>query len=177
VAQQYNPIVRTFGRFRAGLLDSLGVDRDEIRPDTPLEDLIPAHERREVWRRLRRQGLRMPALELTAADRAWEFFGVLKMTASLALALQRGAGLLAALPLGLLAYWASRRRAVLFPLGLRTVGEMVLYLTSFPEHKASGYRWTYNEVAFKVRLVVAESLGLPLDAVHPDDTLAELGAE
>jgi transposase InsO family protein len=177
VAQQYNPIVRIFGRFRAGLLDSLGVDRRAVRPDTPLEELIPAHERREVWRRLRRQGLRVPALELTRAERAWNLFGVLKTTASLALGLQRWPALLAALPLGLLAYWASRRRAVHFPLGLRTVGEMVLYLTSFPEHKGSGYRWTHNEIAFKVRLVVAESLGLTLDAVRPESTFAELGAE
>src|SRR4051812_19260596 len=174
---QYNPIVRTFGRFRAGLLDSLGVDRRAVRPDTPLEELIPAAERREVWRRLRRQGLRVPALELSPGEWRRTVLGVLKMTASFALALQRWPALLAALPLGLVAYFASRPRAVHLPLGLRTVGEMVLYLTSFPEHKGSGYRWTHNEVAFKVRLVVAESLGLPLDAVQPGMTLSGLGAE
>jgi hypothetical protein len=54
---------------------------------------------------------------------------------------------------------------------------MVLYLTCFREHKASGYRWTRNEIATKVRLVIAESLGLDLEAVQPEQTLAELGAE
>jgi transposase InsO family protein len=145
MSPQYNPVVRTFGRLRAGLLDSLGVDRREVRPDTPLDDLIPARERREVWRRLRRQGLRVPALRLTRAERAWGLFGVLKTTASLALGLRSWAALLAALPLGLVAYFASRRRAVHLPLGPRTVGEMVLYLTSFPEHRHSGYRWTRSE--------------------------------
>jgi hypothetical protein len=82
-----------------------------------------------------------------------------------------------ALPLGLAEHWLSRRRAVHFPFGLRTVGEVVLYLTSFREHKSSGYRWTRNEIATKVRLIFAESLGLPLDAVRPESTLAELGAE
>lgn len=174
---QYNPIVRTFGRFRAGLLDRLGVGRREVRPNSPLEELIPAHERREVWRHLRRQGLRVPARRLTQAERAWGLFGVLKTTASLVLGLQSWAALLAALPLGLAAYFANRRRAVQFPLHLRTVGELVLYLTSFPEHKGSGYRWTRTEIELKVRLVVAESLGLPPDAVRPESTLAELGAE
>jgi hypothetical protein len=51
---------------------------------------------------------------------------------------------------------------------------MVLYLTSFREHRGSGYRWTRNEIATKVRLIVAESLGVPLDAVQPETTLEEL---
>ena len=177
MAQQYNPIVRTFGRFRAGLLGCLDVDRHEVRPGTPLEALIPMRERREVWRRLRRQGLRVPPLELATDDLAWNALGVLKATVSIALGLQKWPALLAALPLALLAYFASRRRAVHFPLGLRTVGELVFYLTSFPEHQGSGYRWTHNEVAFKVRLVVAESLGLTLNAVRPESTFAELGAD
>jgi hypothetical protein len=177
MTQHYNPIVRTFGRFRDGLLDSLDVGRREVRPGALLEELIPLPQRREVWRRLRRRGLPVPALELAPAERAWNVFGVLKTTASLALGLQRWIALVAVLPLGLVAYWISRPRAVHFPLGLRTVGEMVLYLTSFPEHRGSGYRWTHNEVAFKVRVVVAESLGLTLDAVQPERTLADLGAE
>jgi hypothetical protein len=171
---QYNPIIRTFGRFRAGLIASLGVDRRAVRPDSRLDDLIPAAERREVWRHLRRQGLRMPALTLTHREQTRTVLGVLKTSASIALALQRWPALLAALPLGLIAYFASRRRAVHFPRHLRTVGELVLSLTSIPEHKGSGYRWTRSEIELKVRLVVAESLGLTLDEVQPEMTLAEL---
>jgi len=177
MAPGYNPLVRTFGRFRAGLVSSLGLARHQVHPRAPLETLIPVHRRREVWRRLRRQGLRVPALRLAPRERAWEVFGVVKTAVSFALWLQKWPALLAAFPLGLVAYRVSRRRAVHFPLGLRTVGEMVLYLTSFREHSSSGYRWTRNEIATKVRLIVAESLGLPLDAVRPEKTLAELGAE
>jgi hypothetical protein len=71
-------------------------------------------------------------------------------------------------------YWAGRRRAVHFPLGLRTVGELVIYATPFGEHKDSGYRWTRNEIALKVRMTVAESVGLPLEAIQPETKLAEL---
>jgi hypothetical protein len=75
--------------------------------------------------------------------------------------------------------WWSRRTAgppVQFPPCLRTVGELVLYSTCPAEHKESGYRWTRNEIALKVRLVIAESMGLPLEAVRPECTFAELEA-
>jgi hypothetical protein len=52
MTEGYNPIVRVFGRFRAGLVGALDLDRHEVRPQTPLETLIPRHRRREVWRRL-----------------------------------------------------------------------------------------------------------------------------
>jgi hypothetical protein len=70
--------------------------------------------------------------------------------------------------------WATRRRAVHFPLYLRTVGELVIYATQFGEHKDSGYRWTRNEIALKVRMTVAESVGLPLEEVQPETKLNEL---
>jgi hypothetical protein len=177
MAPSYNPIVRTFGQFRAALVDSLGIDRRHVHPRAALDALIPGQHRREVWRRLRRHGLRMPALELSPGERARHTLAVSKVAVSLALGLQHWLALLAAFPLGLLAYGLSRRRAVHLPLRLRTVGELVLYLTCFRDHKGSGYRWTHNEISFKVRLVVAESLGLDLDAVRPEKTLAELGAE
>jgi hypothetical protein len=176
MAESYNPIVRTFARFRAGLLRSLDVPRNAIRPWMDLETLIPIARRREVWRSLRREGLRVPALELAPLESKLHTALVLKSVVSFFLWMQHWSAWLLALPLGALEYWWSRPRAVHFPLGLKTVGDMVLYLTSFREHKKSGYRWTHNEIAFKVRLIVAEALAVPLDAVQPEKTLEELGA-
>jgi hypothetical protein len=118
----------------------------------------------------------LPGLELSAIDRRRSFLGVLKAAVSIAVSMQRGAYLFLVLALGMAAYRASRRRAVHFPLGLKTVGELVIYLTRFPEHKDSGYRWTRNEIALKVRLIVAESMGLPLDVVRPECSFMELDA-
>jgi hypothetical protein len=56
------------------------------------------------------------------------------------------------------------------------VGELVIAMTCFREHKDSGYRWARNEIELKVRLILAESLGLDLDEVLPECTLRELGA-
>ena len=81
---------------------------------------------------------------------------------------------LAALPLGIATFWASRPWAVHFPNHLTTVGQMVLVMTPFREHRHSSYRWTRNEIAFKVRLIVAESFGAPFDRVRPESTFEEL---
>ena len=175
--EAYNPIVRTFCQFRAGLTTSLGVARHDVRPGTPLDALLPIGRRREVWRQLRRQGLRLPSLELSERDRLcnlWVVLAVSVAAGSSAFYSQNGYVLLFAIPLALFVYWASRRRAVHFPLGLRTVGEMVIHAMRFSDHEDSGYRWTRSEIALKVRMTVAESAGLPLEAIQPETRLLDL---
>ena len=170
----YNPIVRTFRRVRAALMDRGILARELIRPETPLE-FVPPSARRELWEDLSRQGLRLPPLQLSPEDDRRNFWQVLESTISLALGLQRWSALLLAVPLTMLVRRISRRRAVHFPPGPRTLGELTIYATRFGEHTGSGYRWTRNEIALKVRLIIAESLALPLDEVRPEATFAELG--
>jgi hypothetical protein len=174
--ESYNPIIRTFCQFRAGLRNCIDIDRHEVRPGTPLEAILPEQSRQEVWQELRRRGLRLPDLERSERD-GWRIvFRALRAAVSSALFLRRWTALLLVVPLALALSWATRRRAVGLPRGLKTVGELVIYATCFGEHKASGYRWTRNEIALKVRLIIAESLGLPLDAIQPETTLAEMAA-
>jgi hypothetical protein len=59
---------------------------------------------------------------------------------------------------------------------MRTIGDMVIAMTCFAEHKASGYRWTRSEIELKVRLILAESTGLSLEEVRPECSLVELDA-
>lgn len=172
----YNPIVRSFTRLRRELVRAADVPRHRIRPHAPLDELIPQCGRRAAWSRLKQNGLKVPPLELSRRTRRFTLTVVLLGTVAVALGVQAWGGLLAIIPLALLVLVASRPRAVEFPLGLRTAGELALYLTRFNEHRESGYRWTPNEVAAKVRMVIAESLGLPLDRVRPECTLAELDA-
>jgi hypothetical protein len=169
MAPAYNPIIRTFCRFRAVLVDSLGVDRRLVHPRTPLDVLIPAARRAEALERLREAWLRAPALERRIQQ--YPLCGVVAVAVSLvgivSMALQSWLVFLAALPLlfGLvvLAFRVRRTRVVPVPLGPRTVGEMVIFLTRFGEHP--GYRFSRNEIALKVRLVVAGSVGVPVDQV------------
>jgi hypothetical protein len=174
MTEAYNPIMRTFCQFRAGLLDCVDVDRREIRPSTPLESLLPEPSRRAVWRSLRLRGLWPPSLEFSRRDHRRMTWGVLRVAVSLAITLRNWTALLLVFPLAMIVYRANRRRAVRLPLGLTTVGELVIYMTRFGEHKDSAYRWTRNEIELKVRLIIAESLGLDLDDVRPESTLNEL---
>ncbi len=106
--ETYNPIVRTFCQFRAGLLKSPDVARHHVRPGTPLDALLPIDGRREVWEQLRRQGLRLPALDLSERDHGRNFWMVLRTTVSSVLYWQRWYALLVAFPLAMVVYWASR---------------------------------------------------------------------
>ena len=174
MAEAYNPIMRTFCQFRAAVLSCLDIDRHAIRPGTPLESILPVPIRRAVWEDLRRQGLRPPPLEFSRRDLRRMAWAVLRGVVSAGISLQRWSALLAAIPLIVLIYGGYRRRAVELPLGVKSVGDLVILMTHFAAHKASGYRWTRNEIELKVRLIVAASLGVDVDAVRPECTFAEL---
>src|SRR5262249_175639 len=102
MAQECNPIVRTFGRFRAVLV-RVGIPRREGRPEARLEELIPVPMGREVWRQLWREGLPVPPLELSPTVWSLTFLGILGAVTGavlLALGLWRWEALLVALPFG-----------------------------------------------------------------------------
>jgi hypothetical protein len=172
MAPAYNPIVRTFCRFRAVLVDTLGIDRRRVHPRTPLDDLIPEERRAEALQRLREAWLRAPALERRVRQYplCWVVPVAFSVVVVVALALQSWLVFLASLPLlfGLvvLAFRVTRTRVFSVPLGPRTVGEMVIFLTRFGEHP--GYRFSRNEIALKVRLVIAGWLGVPVEQVRED---------
>jgi len=52
-----------------------------------------------------------------------------------------------------------------------TVRDAVLYFTPFKGNP--GYPWTREEISTKVRLIVSESLGIPLEEVRPESRLVE----
>jgi hypothetical protein len=174
MAETYNPFVRTFCQLRNGLMTSFGVARRDVRPETQLDELLPIEQRREAWEQLRRRRMHLPALELSRRDQLRNLFAVIRATISSALYLQRWQAVLVAFPAGLLATWASRHRAVHFPPCIKTVGEMVIYAIRFGEHKERGYRWTRNDISLKVRMIVAERAGLPLEEIQPETRLIDL---
>ena len=58
------------------------------------------------------------------------------------------------------------------PLGPRTVGELVIALTRFGDYP--GYRFTRAEISLKVRLIVAEWLGVPVSRVQEESKFIDL---
>ena len=176
MAPAYNPIVRTFCRLRAVLVGTLGIDRRLVHPRMLLDDLIPVERRGEALLRFQEAWLRAPALERRVQQ--YPLCGVVPVAFSVdvvvALALQSWLIFLASLPflfvLVVLAFRVTRTRVFSVPLGPRTVGEMVIFLTRFGEHP--GYRFSRNEIALKARLVVAQWAGVPVDQVREDTSFS-----
>lgn len=171
MAEGYNPIVREFGRLRAVLAAATGVPRREIRPGTELEALLPRGRRRELWRKLRRQGLPLPWLQLPRWVPGLDAGAVLIITILITLWLRHPAAVFLFVPLALLVLLASRPWATEFPFELRTVGELTLYLTDCAAHRGSGHRWTRDEIAFKVRVVLSDALNIRLSDVRLESRL------
>jgi hypothetical protein len=112
----------------------LGLGRHDIRPSQALADLIPEDRRREVWRHLRRDGVALPPLRVSWRLRWLNAAHVLHAAFEFAAWCNHVLGLVIALPLGLLAYAATRQQAVhLNRRGPVTVRDAVLYLTNFRE--------------------------------------------
>ncbi len=172
----YNPIVRVFGQYRAALCAAEGLPRDRVTAHARLDALIPRGRRRALWATFQAGGLRVPSLELSpAAYRVW----VLLVLAALG-GLRLWAGIwwpsaLALVPLCYAAFRLSRPWAVHLPPFINSVGELAVYGTRFGDHANSGYRWSHGDVSLKVRMVFAESMGVPLERVKPESTWAELG--
>jgi hypothetical protein len=141
-----------------------GCERQQVRPGTPLEQLIPPEKRENAWYRLEQHGFWLPPLGFLPGDRAANLRLLLAALLSFCVAGRSAFGSL----------WSTRRRAVLFPPWLRTCGDLTMFVTSVREHQHSGYRWTKNEIAFKVRQIIAESAGMSMDAVQPETTFWEL---
>jgi acyl carrier protein len=119
-----------FYRTRRGIVETLGIDRRQIRPATPLEDLLPRDGRRENWRRIQAaMKLKLPDLQ----HPAWLHLSLMAACAGLTLALaiyhQLGLGwiLLSLLPaplVGTFLILLFPYQAVVFPNSEATVGDL-----------------------------------------------------
>jgi hypothetical protein len=179
----YCPSSRTFYRLRSVLMRELGLHRHALRPSQRLADVVPEHRRREVWKQLRREGLRLPRLRLSQRLLWSSLAHVLHLAMEIGVRFQNMLGFLIAVPLGLLtSYVATRRWAVhVNPRGPLTVRDAVLYLTSFREEMYyryrstslrealfAGYHPTREEIELRVRIIVAANLGVALERVTPE---------
>lgn len=175
----YNPIVRSFNRYREAFRTAADVPRASIRPDTRLDSLVPRERRQVVWAAVEKRGLRMPPLQPTApAALAGTSFVVVGGCVVWKLTDSFWPTASAIVQLGALTVRTVRRWSAEVPRSVVTVGDLAVWGTHFPDHADSGHRWTRGEVTHKVRLLLAESFGISLDEIHPESRLTEdLGLE
>jgi acyl carrier protein len=164
-----------FHRLRRSLGSVLGVPRNAVKLDAPIDRWLPAHARRQTWDRLRKEigSRRWPELERPAWLQATLW--------SLALA-AGGTGLtwqgpitglgLAAVA-GIVATRLTRPWADHLPAGHETVRSLVSYIPSPPNSN-----WTRADVASRIREIVIEQLSLnPTDYREDADFIRDLGMD
>ena len=173
VPYQRSPILDTFDVI-SDTLSRASVDPRSIEAGSSLDTLLPKKWRRAVWRELQGQGLDTRELGLPWAFTGWLCFITLAATGALAFFLNSWFGLLALYPIGMICYRLSRPWAVCLPVQLRTVGELAVYVTRFRSYKDSGYRWSADEIALKVRMLFAEHVGIPLERVQRENRMADI---
>jgi acyl carrier protein len=164
-----------FHRLRRSLRSVLGIPRDAIKLDAPIDWLIPPTERRQTWEKLRMDvgSRRWPALErpgwlvaalwglaLAAGGFGWNLGG------------PTIAVLLAAFT-GFLATQLSRPFAYCLPEGHQTVRSLVHYVPASADRG-----WTRAVIADRIREITIEQLSLDPAIYREDaDFVRDLGMD
>ena len=162
-------------RFRRELVQLAPVAPDQVRSDTRFDASIPRRMRRRVWRELARRGFALPPLVLSPSVAGFILFSALARSAMLAWLLNNVVFMWAILPFALLSYFLTRPFAVHPQPGCETVREAVFYVTPFRRADYEAGLWPREDLAIKVRSIIADALGLPLVNVREESRLVELG--
>jgi acyl carrier protein len=171
------PSQHSFYLARQKLIDLLHVQRNEIKPDTNLEEIFPKKNRKNLWK------------EVTTSMSEGEFFrgrldrpkwmsyssfpaflllpcAILKFLYGFPFTL----ALISSLPIYVVLEWATRRLfSVEFPDGMSKVKDLIKLVKSLDSKT-----WTKEDVFIKIRTITAEQLGIDaslvtLDAKFVDD--------
>ena len=172
---------KAFYALRRVLMKEFGCPRVLVKPDTPLEALVPRLNRRDVWRRMQAalQAKRWPGLirpRWMPVILFTVFAGVMVTLLFLGYRIIQScfSGLLVGLA-GLLATMPWRTE---FPEHCRTVGELARKLIILAPAVVAHRTWTREEVAETIRQLTIQLLGLKPEQYRPDARFVQdLGAD
>jgi hypothetical protein len=171
---RYCPIARHFYHIRRVLIEELGLPREAIRPSATFAELVPREHRRRVWRRFRREKLKIKGLEASRLQIAFTFASMIASgLLMLAVLPYSWACVATALVAGIVAFLALEPWVTEVDPSC-TLGDAALGMTSVGECREAGYRFTRNEIFVKVRSTISVSLGVPIAQIKRESTWAEL---
>ena len=172
---------QAFYRLRKGLMEVLGVSRDQVRLETRLADLAPLDDCRPWWLRLRenigardwpelvrpkwmRRGIGWITIAtlIAAMVSYWVRKGLEKFDAGLALSLALAGCIGASMLL------CTRKYIVALPPHITSVSNLILFSLSAP-----GVRWTKEGVASTVKAIIMDHLNLTESAYGEDKRFIE----
>jgi hypothetical protein len=157
---------------RGHLQELLSLSRTNIKPTDRLEDLIPLRDRRQVWQDLQAAGFNLPGLGLSKRVLLVALALVVGPVLLLALALRTASVVLSMIELGVLSYRLTRPLAVHPPVYCETVPEAALYSTPFKMTDYKAGLWPPEEIAAKVRLIIAQAAGVRFQDASDDSCIA-----
>ena len=163
-----------FYRFRRDLQELISLEREQIRPAARLTDLIPVRDRRRVWQELRRRGYRIPALGLPPGLRLVGAISVLARSAFLAWLFHNAVFMIAIVPFAVMTYWVTRPFAVHPPENCDTVRKLIIHATPFRRQDHEAGLWCHADISAKVRMTIAETIGLRFEDVREDSRIVDL---
>lgn len=163
---------RSFYKLRQGLVKLLSVPRRDITPKTELEHLIPIEHRREIWRRLLSQGLRLPSLERSSVTVLTASLIVIVCAGGLSVMLHDSWFLLTTLPLWFVASLVTKPLAVFVPGNCRTISDLVMYCTSMNKSEITDAP-SRRDILYKIKVITSEQLGIPIDKIAEDSNFSE----
>jgi len=170
----YNPIVRNFCRLRRSLMEAFDLPRCAIRPNATFAELVPRERRRHVIELLRKDGIDAGNRMMSRAQ-IIAVLSVIAVAILLAWLLYANCWivLMGAIAVGIVAIWTADFWAAEFDPSL-TLGDIVLAMTSMKECREAGYRPTQNEIAFKVREIIANGLGVLMSEITTETNWVEM---
>jgi len=157
------------------LRELIPLSAQEIHRTDRIKSLIPAKDRRRVWRELRKAGFDFPSLRLSFSRFLISAIFVLIPVGLLALRFGEWCMPVSLAVLGIFGYWLTRPFAIEIPTGCETTYQAAYYVTRCtPETYQSGL-WSPQEVAIKVRQVLAEASCVDFEDIKGDMTMEDLG--
>jgi hypothetical protein len=163
----------TLIEFRKRLQDAVPSITTSIDLTERLEDLIPAKDRRRVWKELRDAGLNLPPLRLSQPVVLLGVAAVAGPIALLMMTFRKASIALSAIEISVLVYRLLRPLAIRAPRGCETVREAALHLTPFSPVDYKAGLWPHEDIVDKVRQIVAEVYGLRFEEVDEGFVLGE----
>lgn len=164
---------RTLRRLQERLGEALALSSATIETTTPLHAVVPVEKRRQVWKEMAEADCRLPSLQVSGAV-FWTMTLFVLIPLSLAALIVKSGAVFLSLPeLALLFRKLSRRFAV-HPRKHLTLYEAAVELTPFNLEDYQAGLWPAEEVANKVRLIIADSTGTAFESIRPETRIADL---
>jgi acyl carrier protein len=171
---------RGFYKLRRALMAEANLPRATIRPETPLDELLPRNIRRKIWKKLRVAPSLRPLQNLRRPRALARLIGAAVFAAAIGVwilsvpthgfASGGAIGLLAAGFMAALAHWLTIPFATCLPRGIHTIGDTAKSL-EFGRVEAglrSGGRTPREVIAERVKELVIEQLGIKASIYHED---------